>query len=33
MTFVFYDIQNYGYRRYDYRKQAKFDNGVDCNYA
>ena len=33
LTFVFYDIQNYGYRRHDYRKQAKFDNGVDCNHA
>ena len=33
MTFVFYDIQNYGYRRHDYRKQAKFDNGIDCNHA
>ena len=33
MTFVFNNIQNYGYRRHDYRKQAKFDNGVDCNHA
>ncbi len=33
LTFVFYDIQNYGYRRHDYRKQAKFDNGIDCNHA
>ena len=33
MTFVFDNIQNYGYRRHDYRKQAKFDNGIDCNHA
>ena len=33
LTFVFDNIQNYGYRRHDYRKQAKFDNGIDCNHA
>lgn len=33
LTFVFDNVKNHGYRRHDYRKQAKFDNGIDCNHA